>query len=159
MFGIGSTELLVILIVALVVLGPKSLPGIAKTLGKAMGEFRRVTNEFQRTMNAEVAQEEHEKRKKEAEEELFGQSNKDTAASEKNTTQQDPEHVDASTAKTEPAPSATSNDNIAEKEVINTETSENEKLSAVEKAVKKAEAEAAEAPAQEVSQKHEEKAS
>lgn len=72
MFGIGSTELLVILVVALIVLGPKSIPGIAKTLGKAMGEFRRVSTEFQRTMNAEVAQDEHEKRKKEAEEELFG---------------------------------------------------------------------------------------
>lgn len=72
MFGIGSTELLVILVVALIVLGPKSIPGLAKTLGKVMGEFRRVSTEFQRTMNAEVAQDEHEKRKKEAEEELFG---------------------------------------------------------------------------------------
>ncbi len=87
MFGIGSTELLVILIVALVVLGPKSLPGIAKTVGKVMGEFRRVSTEFQRTMNAEVANEEHEKRKKEAEEELFGQ---DKAAAKS---------ADASTAK------------------------------------------------------------
>lgn len=72
MFGIGSTELLVILVVALIVLGPKSIPQIAKTLGKAMGEFRRVSTEFQRTMNAEVEQEEHEKRKKEAEKEFFG---------------------------------------------------------------------------------------
>ncbi len=81
MFGIGSTELLVILIVALVVLGPKSLPGIAKTVGKVMGEFRRVSTEFQRTMNAEVANEEHEKRKKEAEEELFGKEAPTTVAS------------------------------------------------------------------------------
>ncbi len=72
MFGIGSTELLVIFIVALVVLGPKSLPGIAKTLGKVMGEFRRVSTDLQRTMNAEIAQEEHDQRKKEAEKELFG---------------------------------------------------------------------------------------
>ncbi len=72
MFGIGSTELLVILVVALVVLGPKSLPGIAKTIGKVMGEFRRVSNDLQRTMNAEIAQEEHEERKKQAEKELFG---------------------------------------------------------------------------------------
>ncbi len=77
MFGIGSTELLVILVVALVILGPKSLPGIAKTLGKVMGEFRRVSTEFQRTMNAEVAQDEHEKLKKEAEEELFGNKDDD----------------------------------------------------------------------------------
>ncbi len=86
MFGIGSTELLVILLVALVVLGPKSLPGIAKTLGKAMGEFRRLSTDFQRTMILEVAQEEHEKRKKEAEEELFG-SGKETTIQAENTTQ------------------------------------------------------------------------
>ena len=72
MFGIGSTELLVILVVALIVLGPKSIPQIAKTLGKVMGDFRRVSTDFQRTMNAEMEQEEHEKRKKEAAEELFG---------------------------------------------------------------------------------------
>lgn len=72
MFGIGSTELLVILVVALIVLGPKSIPQIAKTLGKAMAEFRRVSTDFQRTLNAEAAQEEHEQRKKEAEQELFG---------------------------------------------------------------------------------------
>ncbi len=83
MFGIGSTELLVILVVALVVLGPKSLPGIAKTLGKVMGEFRRVSTEFQRTMNAEVAQDEHEKLKKEAEEELFGNTSNDDASTAK----------------------------------------------------------------------------
>ena len=39
MFGIGSTELLLILVVALIVLGPKNLPKIANTLGKAMGQF------------------------------------------------------------------------------------------------------------------------
>ncbi len=72
MFGIGSTELLVILLVALVVLGPKSLASVAHTLGKAMGEFRRVSTEFQRTLNTEIAFEEHTKKKKEAESELFG---------------------------------------------------------------------------------------
>ena len=57
MFGIGGTELLVILVVALVVLGPKSVPQIARTLGKAMGEFRRVSTEFQRTLNTEIERE------------------------------------------------------------------------------------------------------
>lgn len=80
MFGIGSTELLVIFVVALIVLGPKSIPQIAKTLGKAMGEFKRVSTDFQRTMNAEVENEEHEKRKKQAEEELFGKDKAGTAA-------------------------------------------------------------------------------
>ena len=63
MFGIGSTELLVILLVALVVLGPKSLATISRSLGKAMGEFRRVSTEFQRTLNAEVAAEEERERR------------------------------------------------------------------------------------------------
>lgn len=55
MFGIGSTELLVILVVALIVLGPKSLASVSRSLGKAMGEFRRVSTDFQRTLNAESA--------------------------------------------------------------------------------------------------------
>lgn len=58
MFGIGSTELLVILLVALIVLGPKSLSGLSRTLGKVVGEFRRVSTDFQRTLNAEAAAEE-----------------------------------------------------------------------------------------------------
>lgn len=58
MFGIGSTELLLILVVALIVLGPKSLAGVSRSLGKAMGEFRRVSTEFQRTLNMEAARQE-----------------------------------------------------------------------------------------------------
>lgn len=58
LFGIGSTELLVILVVALVVLGPKSLAGISRSLGRAVGEFRRVSTDFQRTLNVEAAEEE-----------------------------------------------------------------------------------------------------
>ena len=73
MFGIGSSEFLVILIVAFLVLGPSHLPKIARTLGKAMGEFRRVSTEFQRTLNLEVEKEEHEERKRQAEKEFFNQ--------------------------------------------------------------------------------------
>jgi len=73
MFGIGSSEFLVILIVAFLVLGPSHLPKIARTLGKAMGEFRRVSTEFQRTLNLEAEKEEHEARKRQAEKEFFNQ--------------------------------------------------------------------------------------
>ena len=72
MFGIGTTEILVILVVALIVLGPKSLPKVARTLGKGLAEFRRVSTDFQRTINTEIALDEHEKEKKKTEKELFG---------------------------------------------------------------------------------------
>ena len=44
MFGIGLPELLVIFVVALIVLGPKRLPEVAKALGKGLAEFRKATS-------------------------------------------------------------------------------------------------------------------
>lgn len=46
MFGIGMPELLLILGLALIILGPKKLPELAKALGKGMAEFRRATDEL-----------------------------------------------------------------------------------------------------------------
>ncbi len=46
MFGLGFTEILVILLVALIVFGPDKLPEVARNLGKALGEFRRTVDEI-----------------------------------------------------------------------------------------------------------------
>jgi Tat protein translocase TatB subunit len=57
MFGIGMPELLLILAVALIVLGPKKLPDLARALGKGMAEFRRATDELKdefRQMEREI---------------------------------------------------------------------------------------------------------
>ena len=46
MFGIGITEIIIILVVALLVVGPKKLPELAKTLGRGLAEFRRTADDF-----------------------------------------------------------------------------------------------------------------
>lgn len=58
MFGIGMTELLLIAGLALIVMGPKKLPELARALGKGFAEFKRATNELKNTIEVEARSEE-----------------------------------------------------------------------------------------------------
>ncbi len=59
MFGtLGMPELILIFVVALLLFGPRKMPQIGRSIGRAMGEFRRASNEFKRTIEDEVAADE-----------------------------------------------------------------------------------------------------
>ena len=53
MFGLGSTELIVILVIGLLVLGPERIPAVASSLGKAIRSFRRATRDLRDQIDIE----------------------------------------------------------------------------------------------------------
>ena len=54
MLGIGTSEFLVIIVVAILVLGPEHLPRVLRTVQKVMSDFRRISTDFQRAVNLEA---------------------------------------------------------------------------------------------------------
>lgn len=55
MFGsLGFPEIVFILLLALLIFGPRKLPEVGRSLGRMMGELRRASNEFKRTINTEL---------------------------------------------------------------------------------------------------------
>ncbi len=64
MLGIGMQEILLIFVVALIFIGPKRLPELAKTLGKGFSEFKRATDNIQETVRKDLELERHEELKK-----------------------------------------------------------------------------------------------
>ena len=83
MFGIGSTELLIILVVALVLIGPQKLPDLMKSVGKGLSEFRRMSSDVKSTLEREIEKADEAKRIEETKKELFGDdADKPTEVSE-----------------------------------------------------------------------------
>jgi TatA/E family protein of Tat protein translocase len=56
MFGIGMPELLVLLGLALIILGPKKIPDLARGLGRAMREFKKATEEMKESLREETTE-------------------------------------------------------------------------------------------------------
>jgi len=61
-FGIGLGEVLLILVLALIIWGPKRLPGIARTLGRTVRTLRKATNDFTSQVTREIDTEDTESR-------------------------------------------------------------------------------------------------
>lgn len=54
MFGLGIPELIIIFVIALIVFGPKKLPDLGKSIGRAMAEFKKASDEFQESVRTEM---------------------------------------------------------------------------------------------------------
>jgi sec-independent protein translocase protein TatA len=63
MFGsIGMPELIIILVIALIIFGPRKLPELGRSLGKSIGEFKRASNELRSTLEEQIRIEEQRER-------------------------------------------------------------------------------------------------
>jgi sec-independent protein translocase protein TatA len=59
MFGsIGMPEMVIILVIALIIFGPRKLPELGRSLGRSIGEFKRASNELRNTLEEEIKVEE-----------------------------------------------------------------------------------------------------
>ena len=106
MFGIGTQELIIILVIALLILGPKQLPELAKTIGKGLTELRRAMDGVKDTVNPSKVFDrmmEEEEKKTTAKKETAKKDASDTNAAketQKDTAKETPKDTSGATAGT-----------------------------------------------------------
>jgi Tat protein translocase TatB subunit len=88
MFGIGTSEILIILLIALLVLGPNEIPKLAKTLGRGMRELERAKNELKDSIQFEI--DEKETREAKAPEKTENEESAEDKEEEENSTIKNP---------------------------------------------------------------------
>jgi Tat protein translocase TatB subunit len=73
MFGMGMNEVLIVMAIAVIVIGPKQLPQVARAMGKLMAQFKRATNDLRTAVHDEVSQHEELEELKEMKSSLEGE--------------------------------------------------------------------------------------
>lgn len=94
--SVGMPELIIILVIALIIFGPRKLPELGRSLGKSIGEFRKASNELKSTLEEEIRLEEQKEQRAKVEAEQ-------TSAVEAGTMTEPPLGSDAGTAFEQPA--------------------------------------------------------